>query len=392
MATNKIRNNYFPELKSILFGRKRPSNVSVNITNRCNQHCVYCEIGQGEFGADRKALSREELFWIVDQMAVEGIKKLSINGGEPFIHSNLIEVVAYAWQHEIRCNITSNGMLIHCLPDEDLSILARCKTQINISIDSFNPEIQNITRGNPKALENALLSIKRLQKYKVPVILVTVISSYNFHELFPTFEQAYRLGIQEVLYQPVIWVSNFPETRVLDEKHRFNVPVSGLAVLNNQLDKILEFEKRHRIKTNVYRLKPWIAGYLQSAEAPDGRAFYQGLLKKFYCREAHAVIDISYAGGIQLCGLVDATSNMRDGQVSGLTDLWMNSTQAFKDALKKGNFPIECKGCAHKFSRNMLASVMKYPAQNRNVLLQISGLLANRIFHIFIKKIRLNRL
>lgn len=383
----KSKLNYLFELKAALFGRAKPSMVSVNLTEKCNQNCVYCEIGKERQSSEKELLTKNDLFWIVDQMWAHGLKKLSLCGGEPFLFPEITDIVKYAWKKNIRCNITSNGMIIYRLPEEELNILSDCKTQINISIDSFKQEIQTKTRGNRVALENALRSINTLKRYDISVTQLAVISRYNFNDLFDSFVSAYKLGIEEVLYQPIIYYSNYPEKEVLKYKNNLNVPVTELEKLNEQLEKIYTFEKRHKIKTNVYRLIPWINEYIKIAFKPGESRFYHKVVNKFHCREAFAVIDISYYGGIQPCGLALAEKSIKEEQVSDLLAFWSETTAKFKNDLMQENYPMICNGCCHKFSRNMLASIMKYPVANRQALILMALLLTQRLFNRISKRI-----
>jgi MoaA/NifB/PqqE/SkfB family radical SAM enzyme len=387
MTKSKIKISYIPEIKSVLFGRIKPSMVSINLTNKCNQNCIYCEIGKDKLDVDDDLINSKDLIWIIDQMALEGIDRLSMCGGEPFLFQGLVDIVKYAWSKKVRSNITSNGMTIYKLTDHEIKTLSDCNCHINISVDSFNPEIQSKTRGNHQALENAIRSIEILQKNKINVTVLSAISKYNYTDLFSSFKSAYQLGVKELLYQPIISVSNYPDKEKNDKKEELNVPVSDIAELNYQLEEILTFERRNNIKTNVYRIIPWISEYIKSVWQNDSKPFYLNILNRFYCREAYAVIDISYYGGIQSCGLASAERSIKNRNNQRLIELWHDATTNFKKQLENENFPEICNGCCHKFSRNMLASVLKFPVSNRRAAVIIFTLLLKRVVNRFIKRI-----
>jgi hypothetical protein len=144
------------------------------------------------------------------------------------------------------------------------------------------------------------------------------------------------------------------------------------------LYKIFSFEKKHKIKTNVYRILPWIKYYIRNAADLNGKYFFQDVLKKFCCREVYAVIDISYYGGIQPCGLLLAEKNIRENKETGLLAQWYEATSKLKEDLSNNILPIYCNGCCHKFSRNMLASIMKYPLANRVALMKMLLIMTSR--------------
>lgn len=384
MVRSKLKLNYIPEFSSFLLRRKKPSIVSINLTDKCNQNCIYCEIGKGHRSPEIRRLTKKDLLWVIDQMEMQRLKRLSMCGGEPFLFPDITEVVYYAWKKKIRCNITSNGMTIHKLDQSQLDLLFCCDTQINISIDSFNNEIQSLTRGCRSALKNAVKSVAVLRNKNIHVTLLCTISRYNCPDLFETFVSAYELGVEEVLFQPVITYSNYPDLQAIDGKHLINVEKKQIGILSNQLEKIYRFEKRHKINSNVYRLKPWITYYIESTVGGNNARFFERVLKKFYCRESHAVIDIDYHGGIQPCGLALAEINIKDNKNTDLFTQWVKATSGLKNDLNNQNFPDFCDGCCHKFSRNMLAAVMKYPIANRKAFYSLSVLLLTRLlFRIY---------
>lgn len=136
--SKKIIRNYIPELFSNLFGRKRPVSVSLNITDICNQNCIYCEIGRLIETKRKKRLSVNDIKWIIDEMRKIGIPRISINGGEPFLFSGIFDIVEYASNNNIQCAITTNGMNFHSLDDAKIQILKKNNAEINIWCNGQN--------------------------------------------------------------------------------------------------------------------------------------------------------------------------------------------------------------------------------------------------------------
>lgn len=352
--------------------------VTVNLTDRCNQRCIYCEIGSGNWQPAKDVLTKDDLFWIIDEMHKEGIPKISLCGGEPFLFVNIIDVLAYAGEKDIRTSITTNGMTVHDLHERDLIILQKYRAEVNISLDSFNHEINSFTRGTENALPNALKSIQKLLRVDIPVTVLVTISKYNCHELIHTLTRAYDIGVRQMLFQPVIYFSNYPGIAAVEQKAQLNVGLDQLAGLMDQLRSILKFESNHRIHTNVYRILPWISHYLMKAAGRNGTWFFDEVLDRFYCREVYAIIDITFDGGIQPCGLRPASVSIRNDRKAGLMALWHKATEDIRACLENGNYFPECNGCCHHFSRNMLASMLKFPWRNRNAWIHMTPLLLSR--------------
>ena len=234
-------------------------------------------------------------------------------------------------------------------------------------------------------------SIQRFSERHIPVTVLTVISKFNYFGLFEFFTTAWEKGIKQVLFQPVISYSNYPDQPPVDDKSQLNVSVENMDILVDELKKILQFERKHRIKTNVYRIFPWIKYYLATAAGKNEGWFFNDVLDKFYCREIYAIIDISYDGGIQPCGLVPASGPGIKNRQPGLIPLWLNATRQIRDDLHNGRFYDCCNGCCHHFSRNMLASVFKHPVKNRSALIRMIPLVLLRIQSEILKKLNFYR-
>ena len=89
-----------------------PLSVSVNLTNKCNQHCIYCEVGQGLVKTEKPLLVLDDLKWIIDEMNRSGIPNLSLGWGEPLLFKDIFEVIQYAHKFGIKSSTMTNGMLI----------------------------------------------------------------------------------------------------------------------------------------------------------------------------------------------------------------------------------------------------------------------------------------
>jgi MoaA/NifB/PqqE/SkfB family radical SAM enzyme len=376
---NKLYSNYLPEIAALKIRRKGPSAVSLNLNDRCNQHCIYCEIGKSVQSKSTTKINLEDVEWLIDQMAEANIYRLALNGGEPFLFDHIIRVVEIAGEKGIRCSVSSNGMSIHQFDDHAWETLKKFKTRINISLDSFDAGINDITRGTDGALDNALRSMNRVLNHKIELSLLCVISKYNYKSLFNYVRAAHNIGIKEVLFQPVIYHSNFPDRSVIADKYNLNVDPAETGILIQELDKILMFERKHRIKTNTYRIKLWIGEYLKGVHSNNGHYFFNNILNHFYCRELDSIIEINHDGGLLPCGLGQAKYYIDDIRQEGLICGWNKARKQLQECMKRQEFQPMCNACCHHFSRNMMASIIKHPYRNREALFMMLPPLASRL-------------
>ncbi|MCK4307332.1 radical SAM protein, partial [candidate division WOR-3 bacterium] len=228
---------YINLLKSLYLNRPSPISVSINLTNKCNQHCIYCEVGQGLVKIEKPLLVPDDLKWIIDEMNQSGIPTLSLGGGEPLLFKDIFEVIQYAHKFGIKSSIMTNGMLLPRLSQAKIELLKECETTIAVSIDSFSTDKEECIRGVKNALSLPIEGINILVKQQISVDIMTVISAHNYQDLFDIVVNANQLGVNSVDFQPVIFVSCFPEVEPIPDKKRFNVQPDHLTEIEDQFQR-----------------------------------------------------------------------------------------------------------------------------------------------------------
>ncbi len=117
------------------------------VTDRCNLRCHYCMPAEGiHFAGKDKLLTIEELKLLAGTLVDQGIDKIRLTGGEPFVRKDLMVLLRYlaSLQGINELSITTNATLIGPYIQElkDLGI-----TNINLSMDAIRKEtFEKITR------------------------------------------------------------------------------------------------------------------------------------------------------------------------------------------------------------------------------------------------------
>lgn len=123
--------------------------LRVSLTDACNLRCVYCMPEDITFRPAASLLQDEEILTLVQVAASLGVDKIRLTGGEPTIRRGVVELVRAirAIPGIQRVAMTTNGLKLRELarPLAEAGL-----DQVNISIDSLNPEkFRRITRrGN----------------------------------------------------------------------------------------------------------------------------------------------------------------------------------------------------------------------------------------------------
>jgi len=86
--------------------RGRPLLVTFQVTLRCNSACGYCDLPLNQ---GRYELSREEILSIFGNLHAEGIRFVLLQGGEPLLRPDLLDVLENLTLLGLHVSLTTNG-------------------------------------------------------------------------------------------------------------------------------------------------------------------------------------------------------------------------------------------------------------------------------------------
>jgi len=159
-------------IKALLYarmGQKSPLIVSWKITNACNGECLYCSYRTASPGE----LSFCQVLDILDQMWAAGIRFISFTGGEPLVREDIGRIIQHAKKQGFFVKLNSNGILLKERFEEVKNV-----DGIQLSLDG-KQAVHEQTR--PRGAFNKIIeAIEIAQAYRIPLLLNTVISKYNF--------------------------------------------------------------------------------------------------------------------------------------------------------------------------------------------------------------------
>ncbi len=158
------------------------------VTDRCNLRCNYCMPSEGiDFVKNEKLLTIDELMEISQILVGQGIDKIRITGGEPFVRKDLMVLLRALSKMEglNDISVTTNATLIGPYIDElkELGI-----QNINVSLDSINREtFERITRR--KQFDTVHNNLIRLitEGFNVRINFI-VLDGQNEQDMIPTLE------------------------------------------------------------------------------------------------------------------------------------------------------------------------------------------------------------
>ncbi|HEX5168152.1 MAG TPA: GTP 3',8-cyclase MoaA [Cyclobacteriaceae bacterium] len=217
-------------MSAIFDNHGRPLNyLRLAVTDRCNLRCFYCMPEEGiHYLPKKELLSFEEIERLVRILAPLGISKIRLTGGEPFVRTDLMQliktIVEIPGVNDI--HLTTNGVLIapHVKELKNLGIAS-----VNLSMDTLNPDrFRQITRRNDfAAVRNAFYELMRNE---IPVkINCVVMDGKNIEDIVAL----------------VILTKEFPVSVRFIEEMPFNGEGAHYSVLNWSFEKIIEYIRFH---------------------------------------------------------------------------------------------------------------------------------------------------
>ncbi|EOH92580.1 molybdenum cofactor biosynthesis protein A [Enterococcus haemoperoxidus ATCC BAA-382] len=144
--------------------------VRLSVTDRCDLRCTYCMPATGmRFLKKAEVLSVEEILFLIENLALQGIKKVKITGGEPLTRNEIVPLIKAIKEVKgiEKVTLTTNGIQL----TKYANALKKAKLDgINISIDTLDPdefraitrvgELKRVLSGLEKAVEVGLPNIK----------------------------------------------------------------------------------------------------------------------------------------------------------------------------------------------------------------------------------------
>lgn len=177
-------------MKSLLLAKSlkkpKPIVVHINITNKCNLRCPYC-YGLYWGRKDTRDFTTKEMFSLFDELSSMGTRRINFGGGEPLMREDIGEIIAYAREREMVCNMNSNGHLVPTKIDVVKKLNSLC-----ISIDGDG---KTHDKGKGKgSFKKVLKAIRIAKENGVNVHTSTAITKENVSTIDTVFELSKKIG------------------------------------------------------------------------------------------------------------------------------------------------------------------------------------------------------
>jgi radical SAM protein with 4Fe4S-binding SPASM domain len=172
----------------------------VQITERCNLHCAHCFVSAVREGSDIPRRKMREL--VLPRLAQARVRRLTLTGGEPFAHPELVEIVGDARALGMGVTLCTNATLIEPAALDAFAELGGVK--LNVSLDGFSRESHGRFRGAPDSFEVTRETLGKIaERGLLKGVLVTPNRLAPLEEYEALCRYAQECGAEYVLMNPL---------------------------------------------------------------------------------------------------------------------------------------------------------------------------------------------
>lgn len=163
----------------------------LHVTQRCNLNCAGCY----SLDEQRNALADaplSDVLHAIDELAACGLSQLVISGGEPFLRSDLPDIVAHAKRDAgiAKVTVLSNGT---CLTSEALERMAPYVDCVSVSFDGCSADAPAFIRSEQR-FDQLVAAVKAIQATGVEAHVLPTVHAKNVGDLAAYVQLSRDLG------------------------------------------------------------------------------------------------------------------------------------------------------------------------------------------------------
>ncbi len=159
-----------------------PFVIAWELTSACAFACKHCR-ADAQRKRDRRELTTEEAFTLIDRLTEFGSPILIFTGGDPMMRPDLFEIIAYATDKGLRCSLTptATGM-------PTVERLRKAKDagirRIALSLDAPSPDVHDEFRQVSGSWKRTMRILRNAKKVSLSVQVNTTVTKFNL-DLLP---------------------------------------------------------------------------------------------------------------------------------------------------------------------------------------------------------------
>lgn len=165
----------------------------LEVTNTCNLNCKWC-YASSNISHKPEFMGIKEVDRLLKVLADSGLIQVTFSGGEPTLYPKIVDAVKKASDYGMIVHMNTNGYVLNSKFAKELFKVGLSQVQINI--DSIDPEKHDMIRGRKNSFKRAVQALKAAVETGITAVSQTVITKENENEVFEIFKLARSIGVQ----------------------------------------------------------------------------------------------------------------------------------------------------------------------------------------------------
>lgn len=191
-----------------------PLAIQIEITEECNFRCPFCYNNSG-ISTQRDFPIEKWKSFLYELRDLGGVFQCGFSGGEPLLYKEeLLELMQIVHEDHAGLVLLTNGYYLDKTYVDKL-----CQYNwywIQVSLDSYRPDIHDKIRGKRGSFNKAIEALRLLKCAGLPAAISTVICKDNIDDIDGICRIAYTLGIDLVMFSPVLPVGRAFKNKYLE--------------------------------------------------------------------------------------------------------------------------------------------------------------------------------
>ena len=175
--------------------------IHFDITSMCNERCIHCYIPHE---CKTKAIDSKLFYRILDEGRKDNIIHVTLSGGEPLLHKDILQFLAKCRELDLSVNVLSN---LTMLTDEMISEMKRNPLlSVQASLYSMDPAIHDSITALNGSYEKTMQNLIKLYDADIPLQISCPIMKQNKDSFLGVIRWGKEHNIA-VAIEPVIFAS-----------------------------------------------------------------------------------------------------------------------------------------------------------------------------------------
>ncbi|HCW32096.1 MAG: hypothetical protein UT55_C0069G0009 [Candidatus Peregrinibacteria bacterium GW2011_GWE2_39_6] len=261
-----------------------PTDAYLQVTEQCNCRCAMCDIWKNPGG---KSGEKETLVSIIQTLREKNFNWVTLWGGEPYLHPDIIPLMAEVKKCGMRLQLITNGTLLrNDKSGSKLDATVELADNVVFSLDGATPEIHDAIRGIQgtfaRTIRNltALLALKKKTGKGPEVEIDTTILLQNIAEISAMIDFSKQFGDILVDFDPaqIQGTGNSADQSIIEIPEAIVEQAFGQLITAKRMGANITSEEKLELMKDYLKKKPvhgaCFSLFKDLLIAPDGKVYF----------------------------------------------------------------------------------------------------------------------